>query len=102
MLVAPLQRAPRRNAGRHSCRALVELIIADTKNLLAQRDSYNPKQESWIVAAILITLNAALTVGIDFVSFHLYEKQFLKLKRFFLKEALIASPFRNASSEQQI
>jgi peptidoglycan/LPS O-acetylase OafA/YrhL len=54
-----------------------------TKNLLAQWDFYNPKRESWIVAATLITLNAALTGGIAFVSFHLYEKQFLKLKRFF-------------------
>jgi len=54
-----------------------------TKNLLAQQDFYNPKQESWIVAATLITLNMALTVGIAFVSFHLYEKQILKLKRFF-------------------
>ena len=53
------------------------------KNLAAQRGFYNPKQESWTVAATLITLSVALTVGVAFISFHLYEKQFLKLKRFF-------------------
>jgi peptidoglycan/LPS O-acetylase OafA/YrhL len=53
------------------------------KNLAAQRGFYNPKQESWIVAATLITLSVTLTAGLAFASFHLYEKQFLKLKRFF-------------------
>jgi peptidoglycan/LPS O-acetylase OafA/YrhL len=59
-----------------------------TKNLLAQWGFYNPKQESWIVAATLITLNVTLTVGVAFASFHLYEKQFLKLKRFFPERSI--------------
>jgi peptidoglycan/LPS O-acetylase OafA/YrhL len=63
-----------------------------TKKLLAQWGFYNPKQENWIVAATLITLNAALTVGIAFVSFHLYGKQFLKLKRFFPERSVNRQP----------
>jgi peptidoglycan/LPS O-acetylase OafA/YrhL len=66
------------------CIYIVHLpVMYLTKNLLAQWDFYNPKQESWIVASTLIALNVTLTVGVAFVSFHLYEKQFLKLKRFF-------------------
>jgi hypothetical protein len=60
--------------------------------LLAQWGFYNPKQESWIVAAILITLNVTLTVGVAFAGFHLYEKQCLKLKRFFPERSVNRQP----------
>jgi peptidoglycan/LPS O-acetylase OafA/YrhL len=43
----------------------------------------DPNKPGWISAIALIGVNVALTAAISLVSFHAYEKQFLKLKRYF-------------------
>jgi peptidoglycan/LPS O-acetylase OafA/YrhL len=54
-----------------------------TKSLLARGHFYSPERYGWMTAALLLLLNVSLTGCIAFASFHLYEKHFLKLKRFF-------------------
>ena len=55
---------------------------------LMKRGWFNPKGGSWLAAFAMIALNMLLVGIVAFVSFHLYEKQFLKLKRYFPRRAL--------------
>jgi peptidoglycan/LPS O-acetylase OafA/YrhL len=44
---------------------------------------YDPSHPGWLAGLALVVLNAALTAAVAFLSFHFYEKRFLKLKRHF-------------------
>jgi peptidoglycan/LPS O-acetylase OafA/YrhL len=50
---------------------------------LTQWGWYDPMAPTWSSGFALIAVNVAMTAAVAFVSFHGYEKQFLKLKRFF-------------------
>jgi peptidoglycan/LPS O-acetylase OafA/YrhL len=52
---------------------------------------YDPKDATWSAALALIAFNAILAFSIALASFHLYEKQFLKMKRHFPENTGMAS-----------
>jgi peptidoglycan/LPS O-acetylase OafA/YrhL len=54
-----------------------------TRAALTRCHFYDPAATSWPAASGLIALNVMLTSGAAIVSYHAYEKQFLKLKRWF-------------------
>jgi peptidoglycan/LPS O-acetylase OafA/YrhL len=44
---------------------------------------YDPMHPTWPASLALVGVNAAATGGVALLSFHFFEKHFLKLKRYF-------------------
>jgi peptidoglycan/LPS O-acetylase OafA/YrhL len=53
---------------------------------------YDPTHPTWPAGLALVALNAASTAGLAFVSFHFYEKPFLRLKQRFAKTSSHVAP----------
>lgn len=62
-------------------------LMFPARALVEQGGFFQSSRDSWMQAMALVGMNAALTFGLAFLSFHLFEKQFLKLKRFFPEPA---------------